>query len=154
MMINAIFLALSTIVAANVVPTEEHNIQFTNNCGFGTPTVVVGGKIVGGNFITPGPIQNAIAYLQAGKCGFNGENCTIVETTLVNAGFGSEADISLIPPHSFSVPVAFAYTNGCDGVGRNCPTANCAQAFHTPNDGSLSEAICQGNNVGLAITFC
>ncbi|TDL18844.1 hypothetical protein BD410DRAFT_792840 [Rickenella mellea] len=158
MMINAVLLALSTIVAANVVPTEEHNIQFNNRCGFGNPTVVVGGKIVGGNFIATGPIRNAIAFPwhRTGNCGFNGENCTVVETTLQNPttpGTGSETDITLIPPHTFSVPVAFNYTNGCNGVGRSCPTANCVQAFHEPGDPPV-QAACQANNVALAITFC
>lgn len=36
-----------------------------------------------------------------GDCGFNGEECGIVEMTLINpavAGGGSSADISYIPP--------------------------------------------------------
>ena len=45
-----------------------------------------------------------------GGCGFNGEGCTLIETTLVNPtspGSGSSTDISLIPPHSFSVTSGF-----------------------------------------------
>lgn len=40
-------------------------------------------------------------FLQKGNCGFNGEGCTLVETTLQNpttAGSGSSTDLSLIPP--------------------------------------------------------
>lgn len=38
-----------------------------------------------------------------GRCGFNGDGCTLVELTLINPdparpGSGSSADISLIPP--------------------------------------------------------
>jgi hypothetical protein len=72
----------------------------------------------GGPFTATRPLRGAIAYLQTGKrlrrslfyldhnlstgsCGFNGEGCTLVETTLLNAttdGSGSSTDISLIPP--------------------------------------------------------
>ncbi|KAG6836312.1 hypothetical protein H0H93_009232 [Arthromyces matolae] len=61
------------------------------------------------------------------KCGFNGENCSLLELTMKDAdpaqeGSGSSADISLIPPHAFSVTSGFSYWNGCDGQGANCIT--------------------------------
>jgi hypothetical protein len=37
----------------------------------------------GGAYTSNGPLIGAIAYLQTGSCGFNGENCITVETTLV-----------------------------------------------------------------------
>ncbi|KAJ6549118.1 hypothetical protein DFH09DRAFT_828773, partial [Mycena vulgaris] len=52
-------------------------------------------------FIVDGGLRGAIAYLQTGGCVFNGEWCTLLQTTLANpstAGSGSNADISLIPP--------------------------------------------------------
>ena len=47
---------------------------------------------------------------QSGSCGLNGEGCTLIETTLKNPtspGAGSSTDISLIPPHTFSVTSGF-----------------------------------------------
>jgi hypothetical protein len=79
-----------------------------------------------------------------------------VELTLINPtcpGCGSSADISLIPPLSFSVPVDFAYYGGCDGLGATCSTANCKTAFFVPNDNQVQVA-CQDNDVNLKITFC
>ena len=43
-----------------------------------------------------------ILFTAAGRCGDNGEGCTLLETTLVNPtspGSGSSSDISLIPPY-------------------------------------------------------
>ena len=41
----------------------------------------------------------------------SGENCTLLQTTLLNfipgENAGSLTDISLIPPHVFSVPTGF-----------------------------------------------
>jgi len=50
-----------------------------------------------------------------GGCGNDGEDCTLVEASLINGA--SSADISLIPPHEFSVTSGFGYYDGCDGVG-------------------------------------
>ena len=50
------------------------------------------------------------ADISADNCDFNGENCTLLETTLVNlapGNSGSLTAISLIPPHKFSVPTGF-----------------------------------------------
>jgi rRNA maturation protein Nop10 len=77
----------------------------------------------GGAYTRNGPLTAAIAYLQTGACGFNGENCSLLETTLVNptcSGCGSSTDVSLISPHKFSVTTGFGYYNGCDGVGNDC----------------------------------
>ncbi|PPQ93070.1 hypothetical protein CVT25_011946, partial [Psilocybe cyanescens] len=95
-------------------------------------------------------------YLQTGKCGFNGDNCITVETTLVNPtspGSGSSTDLSLIPPLKFSVTTGFGYYGGCDGAGASCNNANCNTAFRVPTD-TFVQVACQSNNVNLAITFC
>ncbi|KAM5544756.1 hypothetical protein V8D89_001654 [Ganoderma adspersum] len=110
----------------------------------------------GGPYTSNGPIISAIAYLQTGQCGFNGEGCTLVETTLVNPtspDSGSSTDISLIPPHAFSVTSGFGYYNGCDGTGTDCDNANCPTAFHVDNDTHV-QVPCQSNDVDLVITFC
>ena len=36
--------------------------------------------------------------------------------------------------HTFSVPTGFGYYNGCDGVGNDCTSADCAGAFHKTDD--------------------
>ncbi|KAI1792182.1 hypothetical protein LXA43DRAFT_365166 [Ganoderma leucocontextum] len=137
---------------------ESHTVHFTNLCGFGTPTLIQNGIVLstGGDFTSNGPLIAAIAYLQTGGCGFNGESCTLIETTLVNPtspGSGSSSDISLIPPHSFSVTSGFGYYDGCDGAGADCTSEDCSTAFHVPTDTGVQVA-CQSDNVNLAITFC
>ncbi|CAE6369004.1 unnamed protein product [Rhizoctonia solani] len=156
--------AISTIILAFVaalgVQAETHTVTFDNRCGYGTPTLIQGGRVLstGGAYTSYGPLTAAIAYLQTGACGFNGENCSLLETTLVNptcAGCGSSTDVSLIPPHAFSVTTGFGYYNGCDGVGNDCTSASCCPngAFCTPTD-YQSQRQCQANDVNLAITFC
>ncbi|CAK5270791.1 unnamed protein product, partial [Mycena citricolor] len=130
------FLASLAIMAAAVttVSAEQHTINLVNNCGFGTPTLILNGGIVstGGSWTHGGPINGAIAYLQTGGCGFNGENCLMVETTL--AGGFSSTDLTLIPPHAFSVTTGFGYWGGCDGAGADCTGPSCGTAFHQPSD--------------------
>lgn len=94
-----------------------------------------------------------------GSCGYNGEDCTLVETTLVNSIYGSSTDISLISPyvlrhlslssfypetdcpwnlithrHKFSVETTFKYVGGCDDDGATCASASCNTAFHAFDD--------------------
>ncbi|KAM5544738.1 hypothetical protein V8D89_001636 [Ganoderma adspersum] len=154
-------LATATVVLAALVGTvvgESHTVHFDNRCGFGTPTLIQGPNVLstGSDFTSNGALISAIAYLQTGNCGFNGEGCTLIETTLRNPtspGSGSSTDISLIPPHSFSVTSGFGYFNGCDGAGADCNNASCNTAFHQPND-TFVQVACQVDNVDLAITFC
>ncbi|KIM36831.1 hypothetical protein M413DRAFT_448950 [Hebeloma cylindrosporum] len=139
---------------------ETHTVHFVNRCGRGTPTLVRAGQILstGGDFTSNGPFSSAIAYLQTGNCLLNGERCTTIETTLVNPnpslpGSGSSTDITLIPPHEFSVTTGFSYFHGCDGAGHTWDNANCNTAFHKPDDTGVQVA-CQVNDVNLQITFC
>ncbi|KAF5309380.1 hypothetical protein D9619_012483 [Psilocybe cf. subviscida] len=154
------FKTLITLFSIGVVGAmaETHTVTFDNRCGRGTPTLIQGGRVLstGGSFTSNGPLTAAIAYLQTGNCGFNGERCTLVELTLKNPtspGGGSSADISLIPPHSFSVTSGFGYFNGCDGAGADCKSADCTTAFHVSTDTHV-QVPCQTNNANLAITFC
>jgi len=99
---------------------------------------------------------SGIAYLQTGDCGFNGEECGIVEMTLINptvAGGGSSADISYIPPLAYSVPYSFSYYGGCDGQGASCSSADCSEAFYT-SDETYVQVACEDDDVNLLITFC
>ncbi|KLO16767.1 glycopeptide [Schizopora paradoxa] len=151
-------IALAVAAAIAVVNAETHTVHFQNNCGFGTPTLVQNGNILstGGDFTSNGPLISAIAYLQTGGCGLNGEGCTLIETTLVNPtspGSGSSTDISLIPPHTFSVTSGFGYFDGCDGAGADCTSPSCSTAFMNP-DQTNRQVACQSDNVNLAITFC
>ncbi|KAF9478127.1 hypothetical protein BDN70DRAFT_880390 [Pholiota conissans] len=153
---SAFLIGLAAIAVG--VNAETHTVHFANNCGFGTPTLIQGGNVLstGGDVTFGGPLLGAIAYLQTGGCGFNGEGCTLIETTLRNPtspGSGSSTDISLIPPHSFSVTSGFGYFGGCEPAGADCTFADCPTAFHVPTDTQVQVA-CQVNNVNLAITFC
>ncbi|KAF5347066.1 hypothetical protein D9758_011654 [Tetrapyrgos nigripes] len=152
----SLFAATAALVAS--VRAETHTVIFDNRCGFGTPTLIQGPNVLstGGAFTINGPLISAIAYLQTGSCGFNGEGCTLIETTLINPtcpGCGSSTDISLIPPHTFSVTSGFGYFNGCEPAGADCTNPNCDTAFHNPGDTQVQVA-CQANDVNLAITFC
>ncbi|KAJ3494252.1 hypothetical protein NLJ89_g10849 [Agrocybe chaxingu] len=154
-------IALVTVLASSMgVQAERHTVHFDNRCGRGTPRLIQGSNVLstGGDYTINGPLRGAIAYLQTGSCGFNGEGCTLIETTLINPtpgrpGSGSSTDISLIPPLRFSVTSGFGYYNGCDGAGANCNNANCPTAFKVPSDTHVQVA-CQQNDVNLAITFC
>ncbi|KAF7351748.1 Glycopeptide [Mycena sanguinolenta] len=146
-------------VAAGKALAENHTVIFVNNCGFGTPTLIGQGGVVlstGEAYTSNGPLIGAIAYLQTGNCGLNGENCTVVEITLENPTSpetGSVSDISLIPPHAFSVTTGFGYFGACEGAGADCNNPNCGPAFQNPAD-PVWQVSCQADNANLAITFC
>ncbi|THU85067.1 glycopeptide [Dendrothele bispora CBS 962.96] len=153
------FKSLSLFGVITYVYAETHTIVFDNQCGFGTPTLIQGSDVLGtgnGPFTFNEPLNFAIAYRTIGTCGFHGEGCTLIETTLRNPtcpGCGSGTDINLIPPKIFLLILYFSYFNGCDGVKRNCKFANCVEAFHTPDDGGI-QTVCQADDVNLRITFC
>ncbi|KAG1814241.1 uncharacterized protein BJ212DRAFT_1362300 [Suillus subaureus] len=148
---------LGIFSAIGIGASETHTIKFINQCGHGTPCLVVNGQNVstGQDYVVNG-IFSGIAYLQTGQCNTNGEDCTLVEMNLVNpacAGCGSSVDISLIDPHIFNVEASFAYYNGCDGLGADCNNADCAVAFYAPEDW-YAQRQCEVNNVDLLIAFC
>ncbi|PIL32341.1 hypothetical protein GSI_05587 [Ganoderma sinense ZZ0214-1] len=137
---------------------ESHTVHFDNRCGYGTPTLIQGPNVLstGADYTSNGPLIAAIAYLQTGNCGFNGDGCTLIETTLENVApgnGGSSSDISLIPPHQFSVTSGFGYYNGCDGAGADCTYQGCPTAFYHPDD-TWVQVACRDDNVNLVITFC
>ncbi|KAH7908236.1 hypothetical protein BJ138DRAFT_1116014 [Hygrophoropsis aurantiaca] len=145
------------VISAAGVFGETHTIKFANQCGYGTPALVVGGKNVstGEDYTTNQPFSG-IAYLQTGPCLANGENCLLLETTLVNSvceGCGSSTDMSLIPPHAFNVPTSFSYYGVCDGLGATCSDPTCPMAFFTPTD-YQAQVSCQDDNDNLLIAFC
>ncbi|KIP11607.1 hypothetical protein PHLGIDRAFT_99429 [Phlebiopsis gigantea 11061_1 CR5-6] len=154
-----VFLGLALALSAtSAVSAESHTVKFDNQCGKGTPTLIIGGKVVstGDPFTSNGAISGGIAYLQTGGCGFNGEDCTLMEMTLGNPtcpGCGSSTDISLITPHAFNVESSFSYYGGCDGQGTTCDSESCDTAFHQPNDNQV-QVQCEEDNVNLLITFC
>ncbi|KAI0743587.1 hypothetical protein C8Q80DRAFT_1056624, partial [Daedaleopsis nitida] len=153
------FISVATVLfAAASVNAEKHIIRFENKCGKGTPQLIQGGKVLstGQDFVSNGPFSAGIAYLQTGNCGFNGDNCSLLEMTLVNPtapGAGSSTDISLITPHAFNVPTSFSYFGGCDRQGATCSSDNCPTAFFQPNDNQV-QVQCQSDDVNLLITFC
>ncbi|EPT01256.1 hypothetical protein FOMPIDRAFT_1048972 [Fomitopsis schrenkii] len=132
---------------------ESHTVTFTNHCGKGTPTLKSqNGQTLstGGAYTSDGAALGLIAYLQTGQCGNNGEGCTLVEVTLENGK--SAADISLIPPHAFSVASGFNF-NACDNAGTDCTDANCPKAYRHPND-NFAVVGCGADNVNIDIKFC
>lgn len=158
MSLSFVKVALSaTLFFAAWANAEQHTIRMVNKCGTGTPTLILDGQIVstGADYVGSGSVSG-IAYLQTGDCGFNGENCCLLEMTLGNPtvpGGGSSTDISLIPPHAFNVQTSFAYFGGCDGQGADCSSGNCDTAFFNPNDNQV-QVQCETDNVNLLIEFC
>jgi len=145
---------LATVVQAD----EKHTIRFDNRCGFGTPILVQGGKILstGEDYTSKGVLSSATAYLQTGQCLLDGENCTLMGMTLRNpttTGGGSSADISSMPPYGFSVSTSFSYFGGCDGIGATCSDEKCSTVFSKFGH-SQDQLACQENNVNILITFC
>ncbi|KAF8258922.1 hypothetical protein EI94DRAFT_1067736 [Lactarius quietus] len=155
--ISVLSLLIAVITGTTLSRAEFHTIYFDNQCGEGTPQIVIDGKVVSnGEDWTSNEPQAGIAYLQTGQCLLNGENCTLLEFNLVNptcAGCGSSVDISLIYPHKLNVPIGFSYVNGCEDQGATCTTPDCRTAFHLSTDNQVQVA-CQIENVGLLITFC
>ncbi|KAI0793215.1 hypothetical protein C8Q75DRAFT_791641 [Abortiporus biennis] len=137
-----------------LVNAESHTVRFNNKCGHGTPMLIRGPDVLskGPDYTSNGPLSSAIAC----NCGFNGENCAIVEFTLNNptcAGCGSSTDISLISPHGFNVETGFSYFGGCDGSGATCNSGSCSSAFFKPDDNQVQVA-CQDNNVRQHSVLC
>lgn len=164
-MFTSIAVALTVALMARA---ESHTVMFNNACGYGTPQLLVGGKIVssGAPYTSNGPITSAIAYLSnltgpGQPCGYNGENCILMELNMNNPacpGCGSSADISLIPDHAFSPPggAGFEYYGGdgsCDGLGAFCDSPTCDTAFFQPDQTAVQRA-CQADNANILITFC
>ncbi|KAI0645548.1 hypothetical protein C8Q79DRAFT_911084 [Trametes meyenii] len=154
----ALFTVTVVAGAFQVARAEQHTIRFDNKCGKGTPQLIQGGKVLstGQDYTSNGPFSAGIAYLQTGGCGFNGENCSLLEMTLVNPtapGAGSSTDISLITPHAFNVETSFSYFGGCDGQGATCADNKCKSAFFIPDDNQV-QVQCETENVNLLITFC
>ncbi|KAF9820636.1 hypothetical protein IEO21_01339 [Rhodonia placenta] len=146
--------ALAVALAFVQVNAESHTVTFNNRCGYGTPYLRASNGAVlstGGSYTSNGALVGAIAYVPYRSCGNNGEECTLIETTLQN-GYSS-TDISLIPPHEFSVTSGFGYYDGCDGAGADCTYGGCPDAFYTP-DQTWVQVGCPDANVNLAITFC
>jgi len=149
--------ALFIFTFAIGVFAESHTVKFDNRCGYGTPQLIKGGDVLTTtSYTSTGELAAAIAYLQTGSCGFNGEKCTLLELTMTNpvaVGGGSSADISLIDPHTFSVPTRIEFYGGCDGLGTTCNSPGCNTAFRQPDD-TWVQVACQENNANLLITFC
>ncbi|KAF8179542.1 glycopeptide, partial [Mycena galopus ATCC 62051] len=145
-------------VAAGKAVAESHTVTFAKNCGRGTPTLISQNGAVlstGAAYTSNGPLIGAIAYLQTGDCGFNGEGCTLVETTLQNPttpGSGSSTDLSLIPPHAFSVTTGFGYLGACAPAGADCTNSTCTTAFHKSTDTGVQVA-CQADNANLVVSI-
>ncbi|KAJ6586906.1 hypothetical protein DFH09DRAFT_909969 [Mycena vulgaris] len=157
-LLYAVFLVFAS---AGGTRAESHTIKFDNKCGYGTPQLIKGGDVLTTtSYTSTGELAAAIALVLScwnpGSCGFNGEQCTLLELTMTNpvaVGGGSSADISLIDPHTFSVPTRIEFYGGCEGVGTTCDTPGCTTAFKQPDD-TWVQVACQEDDANLLITFC
>lgn len=97
-------------------------------------------------------VATCLRYL--GPCGFNGDGCLTLETTLKNPtcpGCGSSTDLTLIPPHKFHVKTGFQYKKGCDGQGATCAGQDCGtrNAFFKTDD-YTAQRQCETDNVSFS----
>jgi hypothetical protein len=92
-------LTIFAALAVTCAYAEQHTVTFDNRCGYGTPLLKANGRTLstGGAYTSSGPLTAAIAYLQTGSCGDNGENCLTLETTLaVSCCAPSMADVEAL----------------------------------------------------------
>ncbi|EIW52330.1 glycopeptide [Trametes versicolor FP-101664 SS1] len=152
---DSFIVSVAVAVCASTLVSAEGHLRIIYRCGSGTPTLVQGGRVLstGGDFVSNGPLNSAVAYLQTGQCGFDGQNCAAVEMTLANPS-DSFADISLIPPHAFNVgSVSFRFFGTCSGFGATCASAGCGAAMHSADDtGAI--VFCGESDVNLLVEFC
>ncbi|KAJ7590425.1 hypothetical protein C8J56DRAFT_592308 [Mycena floridula] len=151
-----ISLVVSVFLACLLPVNAEHSVVMQNSCGTGVPTLDKVPSLVLNtrtSMYTNETIK-AVAFLNTGVCGPNGEHCTVVDIELGTRSDGSStALISLVPPNRFTVPVSFVYFNGCDGASQTCRTAGC------PNAGNVDFARqgivqCAAPEASLSIIFC
>ncbi|KAJ3724453.1 hypothetical protein C8R42DRAFT_661836 [Lentinula raphanica] len=156
-LISTLLLCLLSFLFSSVnADSETHIVKFDNQCGYGQPQLIQGNDVLTTTEYQFNSSYSGIAYLQTGNCGFNGENCGIIEMTLDNptvSGSGSSADISYIPPLAYSVPYKFEFYGGCDGSGASCTSSDCSEAFFQ-SDQTYVQVACQTDNVNILITFC
>ncbi|KAJ3845438.1 hypothetical protein F5878DRAFT_125134 [Lentinula raphanica] len=149
-LISTLLLCLLSFLFSSVnADSETHIVKFDNQCGYGQPQLIQGNDVLTTTEYQFNSSYSGIAYLQTGNCGFNGENCGIIEMTLDNptvSGSGSSADISYIPPLAYSVPYKFEFYGGCDGSGASCTSSDCSEAFFQ-SDQTYVQVACQTDNV-------
>ena len=62
-----------------------------------------------------------------GECGFNGENCTLIETTLENLSDGNNAgsltDLNVRPPHKLNFVASFKSVVGSSSPSSSSPSS-------------------------------
>ncbi|EIW84315.1 hypothetical protein CONPUDRAFT_50811, partial [Coniophora puteana RWD-64-598 SS2] len=120
---------------------------FTNNCDYGTPLFLYqADSTPQGAANIQGELNGGIAWLSTGDCGSSGVNCGAVEFTLQNTGY-SQADITLVGNHYYVYSLGFNFINGCSS-GLFCDSANCSEAFHSPDIGPLEQ--CSVDNCGVS----
>ena len=142
---------LAALVGNALAAGETHTVRLINHCGKGTPKLVQGGKILsnGSDYTSFGPLRGAVAYLQTGTCGLNGNNCTLIDTTLENVSPGVTGSVTSINTNGsswFNVPVSYSYYNGCDGTGAKCSSLIIGCLF--------TQKTCTADDVNLGVVFC
>ncbi|KAH9931892.1 uncharacterized protein B0H18DRAFT_1208712 [Fomitopsis serialis] len=159
-MASSILMLITAALLMKLVHAQEtHYVSLVNNCGQGYP--VLGGLY--GEFynasetsLFKGPAWGLIAYLQ--YTDNNGMHLAAfyarpMVLSLLDRKQRISVDITLVPPHEFSVTTGFGYYGGCDGSGLDCTSADCIEAKHDSSQGDRQIA-CTAPNVNLAITFC
>ncbi|QRW05804.1 hypothetical protein RhiLY_04803 [Ceratobasidium sp. AG-Ba] len=162
--LSAIAMATVTAFSVSAAPSlkgEKHTVTFLNKCSFGTPKLQRNGKTINGDgntSYTENGRLTATAWLDYDRCGFSGENCSLVVIDLENGTESNNADssvyIELSDQYAYSVPVKFQYQGPCDG-GNQCLSASCCpDGASCDNNNELAERQCLANNANLEITFC
>ncbi|KAH9931886.1 uncharacterized protein B0H18DRAFT_988436 [Fomitopsis serialis] len=121
---------IATTFVVLKVNAETHTVTLSNNCGFGTTTLLSqSGQVLstGSAYTANGPAYGLVAYLQAYRRGV--------------LRLGSVRSIDR---------ARFNFYDGCDGVGEDC---DCCLTYHTQARPPLARS-CSADNVNINITWC
>ncbi|KZV68928.1 hypothetical protein PENSPDRAFT_502878 [Peniophora sp. CONT] len=146
------------LLLANGAYSESHTVSFINNCGFGTPVLLVDEVVVsnGSDYSSDMSIIKGVAYLDQDGCASGGsESCMEIEINLSNSS-PSFVDILLIPPQVYRSAACVTYSDGCDGASLTCTGPDCSEAIISEDDPSGSGAVlvCEDSDANVIITFC
>ncbi|WVQ93185.1 hypothetical protein IAU59_000249 [Kwoniella sp. CBS 9459] len=155
--------AAGSVPPAGAGGGETHQVQLINNCGSGEAVFFYeGDRTIAGSRTVSGQLASGAAWLRGfGDCQDSGVNCGLVEFTLLNGGISS-ADYSLLDGpglgnHQFTYAMNFAYTGSCTNAPGACsgPSPDqCPHAYWGSDTGGGIPIQCQGDNLGIVITFC
>ncbi|WVR09040.1 hypothetical protein IAU60_006100 [Kwoniella sp. DSM 27419] len=153
------------LLTPQLVKAESHRVELINNCGSGDAVFLYAGDSTPqGSATIEGPLAGGVAWVEGyagADCQASGVNCGIVEFSLLDGAISS-ADYSLLDGpglgnHQFTYAMDFAYTGSCTEAPGACtgPSPDqCPHAYWGSDTGGGIPIQCQGESLGISISFC